>query len=145
MPSAGSWIALVLGHLLSVALVAAAALRGLPLDRELVQALACALLMAAAAVPLCKRAPAAARARAAHAGLAVWSFVVATAHGAGLLLVPALMPLCGIGDAGAPLLAQLGAVVLHMAVMMAASGGIAFAAGRGLSALRRGVRSRERS
>ena len=29
-----------------------------------------------------------------HAGLALWSFLMATAHGAGLMLVPALMPLC---------------------------------------------------
>ena len=29
-----------------------------------------------------------------HAGLALWSFMMATAHGAGLMLVPALVPLC---------------------------------------------------
>jgi hypothetical protein len=37
------------------------------------------------------------------AGLAVWSFLMATAHGAGLMLWPALMQMCatgGIGDAG---------------------------------------------
>src|SRR3954452_23717417 len=32
------------------------------------------------------------------AGLVLWSFLMATAHGAGLMLVPALMPLC----AGSP-------------------------------------------
>jgi len=37
------------------------------------------------------------------AGLAVWSFLMASAHGAGLMLVPILLPLCGApGSAGAP-------------------------------------------
>jgi hypothetical protein len=35
-------------------------------------------------------------------GLAAWSFLMATAHGAGVMLWPALMPLCGAGGAGAP-------------------------------------------
>ena len=36
-------------------------------------------------------------------GLGVWSFLMATAHGAGLMLWPALMPLCLPGAAGASL------------------------------------------
>jgi hypothetical protein len=28
------------------------------------------------------------------AGLALWSFVMATAHGAGLMLIPVILPLC---------------------------------------------------
>jgi len=34
-------------------------------------------------------------------GLAAWSFLMATAHGAGLMLWPALMPLCGSPSMGA--------------------------------------------
>ena len=39
-------------------------------------------------------------------GLGVWSFLMATAHGAGLMLWPVLMPLClpaaGVATAGPP-------------------------------------------
>jgi len=57
-------------------------------------------------------------------GLAAWSFLMATAHGAGLMLWPALMPLCGSqsiaslageGSWGA----ALAAVGLHSAAMLA--------------------------
>ena len=34
-------------------------------------------------------------------GLGVWSFLMATAHGAGLMLWPVLMPLC-LSDVSAP-------------------------------------------
>jgi len=54
-------------------------------------------------------------------GLAVWSFLMATAHGAGLMLVPALMPLCAglptIG--GGSLMISLGAVAVHTLAMLA--------------------------
>ena len=56
-------------------------------------------------------------------GLAAWSFLMASAHGAGLMLVPILLPLCGApGSAGAPAsltasgLAGLG---VHTAAMLA--------------------------
>ena len=47
------------------------------------------------------------------AGLGAWSFLMATAHGAGLMLVPALMPLCLVGrfrrhDAGGAIAADRG-------------------------------------
>jgi hypothetical protein len=65
-------------------------------------------------------------------GLAVWSFLMATAHGAGLMLWPALAPICfgganvtaGAGDAFA---AGLGAVGVHTAAMLAVTGAIAIA------------------
>ena len=34
-------------------------------------------------------------------GLALWSFLMASAHGAGLMLIPVVAPLCLAGDAGA--------------------------------------------
>jgi hypothetical protein len=60
-------------------------------------------------------------------GLAVWSFLMATAHGAGLMLVPPLMPLC----AGAPiigeitLLVPLVAVAVHTLATLVVTGVIA--------------------
>ena len=57
------------------------------------------------------------------AGLFVWSFLMAAAHGAGLMLWPALMPLCLPGDAGAvpastPLVAGLAGVGVHTLAML---------------------------
>ena len=60
-------------------------------------------------------------------GLALWSFLMATAHGAGLMLVPALMPLCAsmptIG--GGSLLVSVAAVAVHSVAMLAVTGLIA--------------------
>jgi len=55
-------------------------------------------------------------------GLAAWSFVMAGAHGAGLMLVPALLPLCTgpLPQAtGAAVLPALGALGIHTAAMVA--------------------------
>ncbi len=57
-------------------------------------------------------------------GLAVWSFLMATAHGAGLMLWPALMPLCLPGEGsdvspGAPIAATLTGVGIHTLAMVA--------------------------
>jgi hypothetical protein len=55
------------------------------------------------------------------AGLALWSFLMATAHGAGLMLVPALVPLCAGGSAmgAGPLQVALAAVGAHTLAMLA--------------------------
>jgi hypothetical protein len=90
-----------IGHAASVALVAAAVALGLSMDRVLLQAGAGVLFAAVTGVHLAgllrRRAghgPArwAARTPTGHAGLALWSFMMSTAHGAGLMLVPALIP-----------------------------------------------------
>lgn len=57
-------------------------------------------------------------------GLAAWSFLMATAHGAGLMLWPVLMPLCAAqpaleGGAAAPVIAMLAGVGLHTVAMIA--------------------------
>lgn len=56
-------------------------------------------------------------------GLAIWSFLMATAHGAGLMLWPVLMPLClpgAAGDGGAgPAAAALAGVGIHTLAMLA--------------------------
>jgi hypothetical protein len=77
------------------------------------------------------------------AGLALWSACTATVHGAGLMLVPALMPICGAAP-GAGLAGALGPAALvtavHTLVALATSAAIAFAAYEylGLGLLRRG-------
>jgi hypothetical protein len=54
-------------------------------------------------------------------GILLWSFVTASAHGAGLMLVPAVMPLCS-GSLGADgvMLPALAALALHTAAMLGA-------------------------
>jgi len=64
------------------------------------------------------------------AGLFVWSFLMAAAHGAGLMLWPALMPLCLPSGAGAmpvsgPLAAGLAGVGIHTLAMLSVTAGIA--------------------
>jgi hypothetical protein len=58
-------------------------------------------------------------------GLAVWSFLMATAHGAGLMLWPALMPLCfPAGSASAasnPVAIAVMGIGVHMAAMLIAT------------------------
>src|SRR5262249_50407615 len=58
-------------------------------------------------------------------GLGAWSFVMATAHGAGLMLVPVVMPLCLSSTpaheltAGGALPVALAAIATHMTAMLA--------------------------
>jgi len=64
------------------------------------------------------------------AGLFVWSFLMAAAHGAGLMLWPALMPLCPPSSASAssvsgPLAAGLAGVGVHTLAMLSATAAIA--------------------
>lgn len=110
---------IAIGHAASVALVAGAIALGLAMNREVLLALAGILL---AVVLLCHRV---------RTGLAVWSFIMATVHGAGLMLIPALIPICmadtparDISASGSLLLA-LAAVGVHMAAMLAVTGAIA--------------------
>jgi hypothetical protein len=63
-------------------------------------------------------------------GLAAWSFLMATAHGAGLMLWPALMPMCLPGETGAaghagPMAAVLAAVGVHTLAMAATATAVA--------------------
>ncbi|CDY75431.1 Arginine/ornithine antiporter ArcD [Caballeronia glathei] len=58
------------------------------------------------------------------AGLALWSFVMSSAHGAGFMLIPALLPLCTGSGAGGRIAAgalPLGAIALtiHTLAMLA--------------------------
>lgn len=131
---------IAVGHAASVALVAAAVALGLAMDRVVLQALAGVLLAAVAVYHLSGRKAKWARTPAGHAGLALWSFMMSTAHGAGLMLVPALIPLC-MGDAPAreitasgSLTLALAAVGVHTAAMLAVTGVIASVVCRGFDA-----------
>ncbi len=77
------------------------------------------------------------------AGLTLWSFLMATSHGAGLMLVPAVLSLCLAGNGGELALASslpvsLAALAVHNGVMLAVIATVAFAVYEwlGLAALR---------
>ncbi len=132
---------IAVGHALSIALVAATVALGLSLDRVLLQILAGGLLVVVAVVHRLGRAAERAPVPTAHAGLALWSFTLSTVHGAGLMLVPALMPLC-MGNAAAresaasgSLTLALVAVGVHSAAMLAVTAVIAAGVCRGFDAL----------
>lgn len=137
-----------LGHIASVALVAVAVALGRPLDRGVLLALAGALLFASALAHLLggRVLGLRMRARAGHAALALWSFMVSSLHGAGLMLVPALVPLClgtdasALGKSGAsgPLALALAAVGVHAAAMLAVTGLMAAGVCRGVRAVHEG-------
>ena len=117
------------GHIASVGLVAGAFALGLSMDRIAMQIMVGGLL---AVVLIChwsghkpKRAPVG------KVGLALWSFLMSGAHGAGLMLLPVLMPLCTgsaatreISASGSLMLA-LAASGVHTLAMLAVTGVIA--------------------
>ncbi len=79
-------------------------------------------------------------------GLGFWSFLMATSHGAGLMLVPVLIPLCFAASPAHDLLAagsievSLAAIAVHTAAMLIVTGVVALAVYQwfGLAFLRRG-------
>jgi len=80
------------------------------------------------------------------AGLAAWSFIMATAHGAGMMLIPVLMPLAEAGEhahhmpaTNSLMIASL-AVLVHSLAMLITTGMVALVVYEwaGLDFLRRG-------
>lgn len=136
-----------LGHLASVALVAGAALQGMTMGRAVMLGVA-ALAGVMLAAGCLHRHPTAGGApgRARPVGWLLVSFVVTTLHGAGLALVPALLPLClpadpaHAGVAGGvmseALWRVLAACTVHSVVMLLAGSALTWAIGRGRVALR---------
>lgn len=146
---AAAWRTLVplgAGHAASVAVVAIALAQGFPLEPAWVTA---GVLFAGAVLWHFRDAGCggALRRHAGNAGIALWSFLIATLHGAGMMLVPALVPLC-LSDnpareitASGSLALALAAVAVHMAAMLLTTGLVAaatLAAARRLSRLRKG-------
>jgi len=125
---ARTWRALApiaLGHAGSVALVAALTALGMAAERGLLPWIAGGGAVFAAVVHVSGHWPGRAHQLAGHASLALWSLAVGTLHGAGMMLVPALVPLCvsdlparEITAAGSMVLA-LAAVALHTAAVLA--------------------------
>jgi hypothetical protein len=138
------------GHAASVALVAAAAVLGMSMDRTTLWMLAGAVLalglglalaalarfaiLAASATlvtPITPQATRTPRAPRGQAALALWSCAMSTVHGAGLMLVPALIPIClSAGPArqitaSGSLVLGLAAVGIHTVAMLAATAIIA--------------------
>lgn len=129
-----SLLPIALGHALSIVIVAGAfVLAGLLLDQRIVQIGSGALLLGwAACHQMCaSRHKARVGMRTGQLGLMLWSFLMATAHGAGLMLLPALMPLCLTGSPIAEITAAgsapivLAAVAVHSLSMLAVTGAVA--------------------
>ncbi len=157
------------GHALSIAVVAALVALGLSMDRDSLIAVAAALVLVVAAVHVAlhhrrsathslpriagggagvsrsdARLPARGfcrgGGRATNLPLTVYSFVISTLHGSGLMLVPALIPLCSSTTPGRELTASgsmtiaLAVVAAHTAAMLLVTGAVAAGACRGLQA-----------
>ena len=131
---------IAVGHTTSIALMVGAVLLGLSMDRFSLQLVAGALLLVVALCHVSGRMPKRTRLPTGQAGLALWTFIMSSAHGAGLMLVPVLMPLC-LGNAPAQtltasgsLMLALAAIGIHTAAMLAVTGLIATGVCRGLDA-----------
>jgi hypothetical protein len=144
-----SLVPIALGHAVSVAVVLAAVLIvGLVVDRAILNQLAGAALIAWAlwhGLYGHRRRPVVGM-QTGLLGLALWSFLMATAHGAGLMLLPALLPLCSNSVAASTLTSQaaipiaVAALALHTAAMLATIAVISLAVYNwiGVGFLRRG-------
>jgi hypothetical protein len=144
-----SLLPIAVGHALAIAAVAAAvAALGMAIDQRLLRTAAGAALIAWGLYHLLYGARHRVRfgMQVGLAGLAAWSFLMATAHGAGLMLVPTVIPLClaavpgGSITMGASLTTALAAVGVHTLAMLAVTAVIAFVIFEwvGLAVLRRG-------
>jgi len=128
------------GQVASMGALAFAFSLGVSLDRALLRDLAVALLVAASLGLWLRRAEAPLRigTPVRHAGIALWSFLAASAQGAGLMLIPALVPLCAggapareIGGPGSLALAVI-SVAIHTAAMLFTTGLVATGVCRGV-------------
>jgi hypothetical protein len=129
-----SWAPIALGHAASVGLVLLAVLAfGFVFDRELVRRAAGVVLLGWALWHGFRghRRRVRVGMRASIAGLALWSFLMATAHGAGLMVLPALVPLCLSGSSSAisasgTVSVAVTALAIHAAAMLATMATISF-------------------
>jgi hypothetical protein len=116
-----------LGHAASVALIAVLATLGLVAQRGALPWITGGLAVFVAAVQVSGHVPQRLHAAAERAGVTLWSAAMGLLHGAGMMLVPALMPLCVSGSPAREITASgsmalaLAAVSLHMAAMLASA------------------------
>jgi hypothetical protein len=148
-----SLVPIALGHALAVALVALAVMAlGMLVEERLIRIVAGALLVGWAIYQRLYGSRHRVRVgmTTGMVGLALWSFLMASAHGAGLMVVPALLPIersaAHAGHAGGALVESrslgltLVAVAVHAGAMLLVTGVIAVAIYEwvGLAFLRRG-------
>lgn len=146
------WLSLIpiaVGHAISIAVVVAAVVMlGAVLDRRILDLAAGTMLLGWAAwyALYGHRHRVRVGMRTGISGLALWSFMMATGHGAGLMLAPVFIPLClsaspaqGLSAEGA-LSISLAAVAVHTGAMLAVTAAIAGVVYEwlGLEFLRRG-------
>ena len=122
-----SLVPIAIGHAVAVATVLIAVLAlGLVVDRGLLARIAAILLIGWALWHALygHRQRLRVGMQTGMAGLLLWSFLMASAHGAGLMLIPMLFPICAVGTSGTTdggvTTAALAALGLHTAVMLAA-------------------------
>lgn len=130
---------IVLGHAASIAtVVALTSLARRAVPPGVLRWSGAALLLGYAAVVLVRRHPRRVGMRIGGRGLFAWSFVMATAHGAGLMLLPVLLPADG-GHAHHAASSGGGVLVAHTVAMLVATTGAALLAFRlsGVGFLRR--------
>ena len=146
------WLSLVpiaVGHAVSIAVVVAAVLTlGLIIDQRLLEMACGAVLLGWAAYYAVygHRHRVRVGIQTGFAGLGVWSFLMATSHGAGLMLLPAVLSLCLAAAPGGELTAarsipvSLAAIGVHMGAMLVVTAAIAVIVydWLGLAFLRRG-------
>jgi len=127
-----SLLPIALGHALAIAVAAAAVVAlGMAIDQRPLYAVAGAALILWAIYHAAygRRHRARVGMRTGFAGLLLWSFLMAGAHGAGLMLIPALIPLClaasAAGGSPGPAVVSALAVALHTAAMLAVTAIIA--------------------
>ena len=143
-----SLIPIALGHAAAVAVVLSIALMlGFVFDTTTLLRLAAVVLIGWAAwhAAYGHRARVRVGMQASLAGLALWSFLMASAHGAGLMLIPVLMPLCLANAPAQELTAgslpiAVAALGVHTIAMLATIAAISVAVYRwiGVAFLRRG-------
>jgi hypothetical protein len=123
-----SLIPIATGHMLSIAVVAIAVITlGLVVDQRVLETAAGMALIGWAAYQTAygHRHRVRIGMTTGMVGLGVWSFLMATAHGAGLMLTPVLIPLCLSASPAGELTAAgsmpiaLAAIGTHMAAMLA--------------------------
>lgn len=129
-----SLVPIAIGHALSILIVAGAFVAiGILLDQWSVQIGAGLLLIGWAVYHQLygQRHHVRVGMRTGQLGLMFWSFLMATAHGAGLMLLPALMPLCLAASPVSEITASgsagivLAAVAVHTLSMLAVTGAVA--------------------
>jgi hypothetical protein len=123
-----SWIPIAIGHAGAVALVLFVVLTlGLVVDSATLSRAAAAMLLGWALWHAVRghRQRLRIGMQTGLAGLALWSFLMSSAHGAGLMLIPVLLPLCLSGSPAGQLTASsslpvaLAALAVHTAAMLA--------------------------